>query len=88
MELLVGFRDQDITDPNREIRVARVMENGTLAEVPSQESDQRGQGDLISCQVAFLAALAIGLQSSNASCSRCGFSDSTLMCLDDIAPKA
>ena len=44
VELLVGFRDQHITDPNREIRVARLdATTGALAEVPSQVWDDRGR---------------------------------------------
>ena len=56
VELVVGFRDQDIVDPIREIRVARVDETtGTLAEVPSQVwDDQRGKG-VRACRLAFLA---------------------------------
>ena len=56
IELLVGFRTQDITDPHREIRVARAdAASGALVEVPSQVWDDCRRPNERICHLAFLA---------------------------------
>ncbi len=56
VELLVGFRDQHIADPHREIRVARLdAATGALAEVPSQVWEDLRRKDERACRLAFLA---------------------------------
>lgn len=59
IELLVSFREQDITDPQREIRVAAVdAASGALREIPSQVwDDSRRPGERL-CRLAFLADVA------------------------------
>ncbi len=59
VELLVSFREQDITDPQREIRVAAVdPATGALREIPSQVwDDSRRSGERL-CRLAFLANVA------------------------------
>jgi len=59
MELLVAFRDQDITDPQREIRVAVVnAANGSLREIPSQVWDDSRRSGQRLCRLAFPADVA------------------------------
>ena len=56
VELFVGFSDHEITDPHREIRVARIEQNATLSEVPSQVlEDVRLSDGARGCKLAFLA---------------------------------
>ncbi len=56
VELFIGFDDDEITDPNREIRIARVEQNSTLSEVPSQIlEDVRLSDGARGCRLAFLA---------------------------------
>ena len=56
VELLIGFRSAHITDPNREIRVARVdPETGALMQVPSQVWDDMRVDDRRLCRLAFQA---------------------------------
>lgn len=56
VELLLGFRGEDVTDPYREIRVARVeKKTGALAEIPSQVLSDGWHKDQRVCRLAFLA---------------------------------
>lgn len=56
VELFLGFDDDEITDPHREIRIARVEQNSTLSEVPSQIlEDVRLSDGGRGCKLAFLA---------------------------------
>lgn len=56
VELFVCFRDHEITDPHREIRVARIEQNATLSEVPSQVlEDVRLSDGARGCKLVFLA---------------------------------
>ena len=56
VELFLGFDDNEITDPHREIRIARVEQNSTLSEVPSQIlEDVRLSDGGRGCKLAFLA---------------------------------
>ena len=56
VELLVGFHGDDITDPYREIRVARVeRKTSALAEIPSQVLNDGWRKEQRVCRLAFLA---------------------------------
>ena len=56
IEMLVGFRHEHITDPQREIRVARADASaGQLQEVPSQVWDDGRRASERVCRLAFLA---------------------------------
>ena len=56
IEMLVGFRHEHITDPQREIRVARAdASTGQLQEVPSQVWDDGRRESERVCRLAFLA---------------------------------
>ena len=56
VELLVGIHEDDITDPHREIRVARVESSArALVEIPSQVLSDGIQEHTRVCRIAFLA---------------------------------
>ena len=60
VDVLLGFRGDQVDDPVRELRVARVNgQTGALDEVTSQVYDQRREGDQQFCRVVFQANVAM-----------------------------
>jgi metal-sulfur cluster biosynthetic enzyme len=55
VDVTIGFRVDQVTDPRREVRVAVCLDDGRLCEVVSQIYGESRRGDSLLCNLVFLA---------------------------------